>query len=265
MMTEAEQALALPRRLVVLGASNVAFGLPTVLATARDLWGGPLDILAAFGHGRSYGLRMAVLWRELPGLIECGLWQALKRRAPVPTTALLTDVGNDLLYEMPVPDIAAWVETCVDRLQLAGARVVMTPLPLCNIATLSPRRFYFFRTLFFPASRLQYDTLLGWARELDGRLRRLAENRGVALAEPRAEWYGLDPIHIRRTSRRSAWRALLSTGMAGPPPRVTRTFSLRHSVRLWMLAPEQRWIFGWPRRRAQPVGRLEDGTTVALY
>jgi hypothetical protein len=254
-----------PRRLIVLGASNVALGLPTVLATARGLWGGPLEVLAAFGHGRSYGLRKAVLWRELAGISECGLWPALERRPSVPTTALLTDVGNDLFYEAPVPDITAWVEACVDRLRRAGARVVMTPLPLCNVATLSPRRFHFFRTVFFPGSGLEYATLLVQARDLDERLRRLAKERGAVLAEHRPEWYGLDPLHVRRASRRAAWGELLSPGMDPPPPAAVRLFSLRQSLRLWMLAPEQRWIFGRPRRRAQPAGRLEDGTTVALY
>jgi hypothetical protein len=141
----------------------------------------------------------------------------------------------------------------------------MTPLPLCNVATLSPRRYRFFRSLFFPASRLEFDTIVGQARDLDERLRRLAKERGAVLAEPRAEWYGLDPLHVRRRSRPAAWRELLSAGMDGSLTAAVRPFSLRHSLRLWMLPPEQRWMFGRLRRAAQPAGRLEGGTTVALY
>jgi hypothetical protein len=263
MTTAAEPALSPPRRLVVLGASNVAMGFSTALATARGLWG-PLDVLAAFGHGRSYGLRRALLWRELPGITECGLWPALESRPPAPTTALLTDVGNDLFYEMPVPDIAAWVGECVDHLVRAGARVVMTPLPLCNAAALSPRRFLFFRTLFFPCSRQTYAVLMSRAEELDQRLRRLAAERGVVLAEHRPEWYGLDPLHIRRGRRRAAWEELLARGTGGLVPGV-RAFSPGHSLRLWALAPDCRWVFGRERHRAQPAARLADGTSVALY
>src|SRR5205807_8069752 len=57
-----------PRRVVVLGASNVSLGFGTIVETAARLWGAPLDLLAAFGHGRSYGLRKSVLGRELPGI-----------------------------------------------------------------------------------------------------------------------------------------------------------------------------------------------------
>src|SRR4051812_20775188 len=124
-------------RVILLGASNVTRSLSTIVETARRLLGHPLDILAAFGHGRSYGLRHRLFWRELPGIVECGLWEALEQRPPSAAVALVTDIGNDLLYDVPVPDIAAWFQTCLDRLTRASARVVLTPLPLGSITTLS--------------------------------------------------------------------------------------------------------------------------------
>jgi hypothetical protein len=254
-----------PRRVVVLGASNVTRSLSTIVETACRLWGRPLDMLLACGHGRSYGLRMALLWRELPGIVECGLWEALERRPPVPTAALLTDIGNDLLYEVPVPDIAAWIEACLDRLQRAGAQVVMTPLPLGSIATVSPARFLLLRSVLFPGCRLTYPTLRERAVEMDGRLRLLARQRGVQLAEHRPEWYGFDPIHIRRWHWPLAWREILSGWSAATPLPATAPASLRRWVRLRRLAPDRRWIFGRERRTAQPAGRLADGTTIALY
>jgi hypothetical protein len=254
-----------PRRLVVLGASNVALALPTLVAAARALWGGPLDVLLAFGHGRSYGMRMPLLWRELPGIIDCGLWRALEGRPPAPTAALLTDIGNDLLYEVPVPAIAAWVETCLDRLEQAGARVAMTSLPMRSVSGLSPSRFRVIRSIFFPRSQLRYDTILGWARELDERLRRLARERGAILVEPRPEWYGFDPIHIRRGRRAAAWLEMLSALAGGSRGVVSFPPRLRRSPRLWLLKAEQRWVFGRERYTAQPTARLHDGTTLALY
>src|SRR5579872_6971938 len=87
------------QRVILLGASNVANGFPTIVATAGRLLGAPLDVLGAFGHGRSYAMRMGILWHELPGIRECGMWPVLEARPPAPTFALLTDVGNDLLYD----------------------------------------------------------------------------------------------------------------------------------------------------------------------
>src|SRR5262249_38307569 len=103
------------RRVILLGASNLTRGISTVVETEPCIWGRPLDILAAFGHGRSYGSRRWLLGRELPGIVECGLWQALEKSPPAPTAALITDIGNDVLYEEPVDTIVSWVEWCLDQ------------------------------------------------------------------------------------------------------------------------------------------------------
>src|SRR5262249_31196480 len=150
---------------------------------ARLVWGRPLDVLTALGHGRAYSAGSALLWRELPGIAECGLWGALARRPSVPTAALLTDVGNDLLLDMLPWQVAASVGACVGRLQEAGARVALTPLPLESVARLSAVKFLLLRSVLYPGSRLGLAVLLERARELDERLRELARARGVALVE----------------------------------------------------------------------------------
>jgi hypothetical protein len=253
------------RRVILLGASNLARGLSTAVATARSIWGGPLEILGAFGHGRSYGVRTALLWRELPGILECGLWEALGRRPQAPTAALVTDVGNDLLLDVPAAETAGWVEACVDRLLGAGARVVLTPLPLCSVSNLSPLRFLLLRSVLFPGCRLGLETVQERARDLDERLRTLARTRGLSLVEHRAEWYGFDPIHIRRSHRPRAWHELLAHWSDAPHSAGVVRGSLRRWLALWRLAPERRWLFGRERCQEQPAGRLADGTTVALY
>jgi hypothetical protein len=253
-----------PRRLVLLGASNIARCLATAVETARSVAGGPLEILAAFGHGRSYGMRMPVLFRELPGIIECRLWDELGQRSPVPTAALVTDIGNDLLYDVPPQQIAEWVLACITRLREAGARVAMTPLPLCNLTHLSPRRFLFARTVLFPRCRLTYEKVVARAHDLDRRLRALAEEGSLTLVEHRAEWYGLDPIHIRPRWSAQAWNELFSPWRSNGQA-ATISPSIRRWLYLLTLAPEQRWLFGREFRKEQPAGRLPDGTSLAFY
>ena len=83
---------------MLLGASNLRLVLPVLIDDLRRAAGGPVEVLAACGHGRSYGRRSRLLFiRHLPGITRCGLWAALERRPPLPTIALLTDVGNDLV------------------------------------------------------------------------------------------------------------------------------------------------------------------------
>jgi hypothetical protein len=105
-----------PSRLVALGASNLTRGLPELLRAAGSGSPAPTEFLCALGLGRSYGLRSRVLFRSLPSILECGLWSRLSELPPASTTALVTDVGNDILYGASVGSLSSWVEECVARL-----------------------------------------------------------------------------------------------------------------------------------------------------
>jgi hypothetical protein len=254
----------LSRRLVLLGASNLSRGFSSILASTRNLWSEPVEILAAMGHGRSYGGWRGVPWQTLPGIRECGLWKTLDHKPPMKTFALVTDVGNDLLYAEPVVQILGWVEGCVDRLLRLDAKVLMTTLPVCSLQQMSRPKFYLFRSLFFPDCRLGYETVIEQAYALNEGLSRLAQAKGLTLVEPRAEWYGVDPIHIRWGTQERAWREILSgweerMGSGGERSSWRQWFSMQR------LAPEHYWFFGIERHRVQPTGLMENGTVLGLY
>jgi len=253
------------RRVVLLGASNLTRGVATVVETSGRMWGRPLEVFAALGHGRSYGLESSVLGRRLPGIAGCELWDELARRPKLPTAALVTDIGNDLLYEQPLDQIVAWVERCLERLSELGADIVLTRLPVGNLDDLSRARFRFFRAVFVPRCRLDLGEMLRRAYELDARISALAARYEVRTVALRPEWYGLDPIHIRRRHVPGAWHEILSPWASGGdrPGAVRATLWRTWQVR--RLAPARRWIFGVEQRREQPSGRLRDGTTIALY
>ncbi len=109
------------QRVILLGASNVARGISVITETSRRLHGRPLEIFAAFGRGRSYGRTSRFLGFELPGIAECGLWQSLSDRPPLATSALVTDIGNDLFYDHPLEQIVDWIDACLTRLSSIGA------------------------------------------------------------------------------------------------------------------------------------------------
>ena len=157
----------------MLGASNLALSLPTVVATAREALGGPLQFMATPGHGRSYGMSTSFMRRRLPGIVSCGLWDELARRPEVPTVALITDIGNDLVYDASIDQIVDWVGACLKRLDAVGARVVMTRLPMESLHRTSPRRYWFLRKLFFPGNRTPLDTMLDRAAALNHQIEAL--------------------------------------------------------------------------------------------
>jgi hypothetical protein len=248
-------------RAVLLGASNLKIGLPYLVDRLRRRAGGPVEVLAACGHGRSYcGWSRFLFIRRLPGIADCGLWRDLEGRPPLPTLALLTDVGNDLVYGRDAAETAGRVESCLDRLAGHGAATVLTLLPLARLERLTDRQVRLAVSLLFPGRDAPWPGLLDRARDLDGRLRRMAAEREVRVSEPEAGWYGVDPIHLRRSRRRDAWERVLSLWPLAPesPRRPER-------LRLPLFGAEEVRLLGHTFRHPQPATRSGDGTSVSLY
>ncbi|MBL8826616.1 MAG: hypothetical protein JNM18_06485 [Planctomycetaceae bacterium] len=260
--------LAVPtpsRRVILLGASNVTIAFRTILTTLGQMWPEPLEVMTALGHGRSLGMRSQVLFRSLPSLLSCGLWNDLQRQPSLPTRALLTDVGNDILYHVPVRQIVDWAEQIFDRLRSFQAEITLIRPPVADLERLSAARFYCFRTLFMPLCRLSRDEVVRRALELDERLAVLGRQMGVTLIAPRPEWYGLDPLHIRRRQRVAAWREMLAHWSATPIEWDTVEVPARRCRRWELLAPHERSLFGIARHSEQPAVRFADGTRVSVY
>jgi hypothetical protein len=249
-------------RAILLGASNLTAALPAVVDGLRKA-AGPIEALAACGSGRSYGAWSRFLFvRQLPGIAGCGLWPALEGRPPLRTLALVTDAGNDLVYGFSVERIAAWIETCLDRLVRHQAEIVLTLLPLARLERLSPWQARLATSLLFPGRSAPWPELLDRARELDERLRQMGREHGAQLVEPAAEWYGIDPIHFRRSIRGEAWDRVLSRW---PPDPEAPDRQPRGRTRIPLLGAAELRLLGITRHHSQPATRLADGTTVALY
>jgi hypothetical protein len=248
-----------------LGASNLTVSFSTVVETVRLLIGQPVEIMAAMGHGRSFGQYSTVVGRKIPGIFPCALWQDLKRRPPLPTAALLTDIGNDLLYGVPVEQLLEWVAGCLDHLDGARATTSMTRIPIGNVEGLSEARFRFFRTLLFPKNRLTLSAVKTSVRALDEQLTALATQRKLSVIPASNAWYGFDPIHFKRSARRAAWPAILSAWGTQGAARVVPRRSVWRWAYLNCLAPAEQTLFGIQHRCRQPSGLLADGTTISLY
>jgi hypothetical protein len=248
-----------------LGASNLRLSFATVVAAARRTWGEPVEIMAAIGHGRSYGQDSTVFGRKISGIFPCALWQDLQKRPAMPTAALVTDIGNDLLYGVAPEQLLDWVGWCLDRLAEVGATTVVTELPVASLERMSASRFAFFRRLFFPQSKLTYADARRLIVELNRGVAEMCQARKISVIPVCGEWYGLDPIHLKRRARAHAWPKLLAAWRGeGGSIEVARS-PLWTSAYLARLAPHERSIFGIRRRTEQPSGRLSDGTSISLY
>jgi hypothetical protein len=252
-------------RVVLLGASNLTLAFPRVVERLRALRGAPLELLAALGHGRSYGRSSRVLLRELPGIVDCGLWPALDSAPERETVALLADLGNDLVYGADVEEIAGWIALVLRRLGSHRARTALVRLPLASLERLSRWRFGIARALIYPSHRIEFETLRRRARELDERVAALAREHGATLVEQPESWYGLDPAHIRPSRRADAWDALLAPLGEGAARVEAPPLAASELRALAKVRPERRRWMGREERHAQPCAQLLDGTRISVY
>jgi len=183
----------------------------------------------------------------------------------VPITAWITDIGNDLAYEVAVETIVEWISGCVERLQELDARVTLTDLPIAVLRDVSESKFLLLRSLLFPGSRLQLSELIARSEALSCALQELGKTRNIPVFTAPTQWYGWDPIHPRARHHVTMWRELLALFANQPnhlqhvgDPWWQRTY-------LRLLRPESWRHYSVPRRASQPNGRLLDGTTISIF
>ena len=248
-------------RVVALGASNLTRGFQTVISTARAAWGPNVEVVAALGHGRSYGAHSRFVVRTLPGILESGLWRQLESLPAVPTRALVTDIGNDIVYGYSAAQTLAWAAEAVERLQRFTQDIVLTDLPLAGIRQLSEAKFLVCRSIFFPSCRLSLLTVQQTAERVNDGLAALAAARSIRFFRLNPEWYGFDPIHIRPSQWRPAWQQIL-----GSPSAISRNGgSGLEGLRLYFTPPERQWLFGMEQYTTQGGMTLPSGARLWLY
>jgi hypothetical protein len=267
-MTAGDAGSGGPRPIVVaIGASNLSRGLPRLVATVRGRCG-PADYLVAAGHGRSYGANSRVAWRRLPSILGSGLWRAIDRLEPAassrPLHAVVTDIGNDLLYGFSVEQTAGWVRECLIRLAERGCRIAVTALPLESVARAGPLRYRLLKKVYVPGCPLDLPDLQAAAGRLDEAVRAIAAAAGAAVIEQPGEWYGFDSIHVRRRRLAALWQAAIAAWgfpERAESPRVT----LGEWAGIGSRAAEVRSLAGRVRFTPQPVIRWPAGGTLSLY
>lgn len=252
-------------RVVILGASNLSLMFPTVIESTRAMLGAPVEFYVAKGFGRSYGRESNFFGKKFPGILQSDLWSEIDRAPSAPTFAIVSDIGNDLAYESPVPTVLKWINESLDRLESRGARIVLNNVPIASLRCVGGARYRVFRELFFPKCKLAHTEMLRRAEELSMGLENLATTRKTPVFSGESQWYGLDPIHPRRSAAGEIWRQMLGalTNVALGAELVRP--SAATSLQLHRLKPREWSLWGKSMSAAQPSYRLSDGTTIALY
>jgi len=251
------------RTIVVLGASNVSRGLARLAATVRARAALPADLFVAAGHGRAYGVSSRVGLRRLPSILSSGLWRALDRERSQQPLALLTDVGNELLYGLGVAAVARAVREATLRLADRGTAIVITGLPLASIARVGRVRYRLLRTLYVPGCLLSLRDINDASQWLDDELQAIAADTGATFLEQPAAWYGLDALHVKR-SRLDDLLTRVADAWKLPPATDRPRASLAEWATLGSRAAEVRSLARRLRLTRQPVAERR-GLRIWMY
>ncbi|MBP6354385.1 MAG: hypothetical protein KBF68_12095 [Nitrosomonas sp.] len=262
------QLLAPKNRIILLGASNLTLSLRWVIHLMQQQLGGGNEILVANGHGRAYGMSSQVLLRGLPGIVASGLWNQLASSGPRPTYALLTDIGNDILYGSSPEQILRWVEWCVEQLRQQSAQMVVTNLPIVAIEDLSERRYGFFRKLFYPSCQLPRHETVSRVRAVHRGLMDMAARWNFSLYEQDAVWFGPDGIHVNYWQRKAFYQDVLKRfSSSGLNDLQVSAENSSGSWLAWQRRPQfaYKTVSGRAIYCPQPSGWLADGAAIYKY
>lgn len=258
----------LSQPVILLGASNLTRDFPLILRLLKNSVKMPCDIYAAMGHGRSYGLWSRLLYRALPGITKCEIWDALPKdqSESLQPLAIITDIGNDLIYGQSTDAIFGWVESCIQQLKQVNARITITLLPEASLSQLSPFRFELTRRFFFPKNPATLTDLKQKVQNLNERLAELAKVKQISVVEIPPASYGFDPIHYRYSQRSTLWKSILAEWeLPESSNQSTQNHWYDFIYSYYHLKPATKRQWGKLHQNTQPAKTLVDGTRISVY
>lgn len=190
-----------------MGASNLARGYTALVnCLARCLHPRPIEVLHAMGPGRGYCREGGVFHIVYPPIGISGLLSAAGERATNASRviALITDIGNDIMYNVPASEIIFCLDGMLNDLNRMGAKIFVNPIPLVIEEDVSELQFRILRRVFFPQSPVDYSGAADAVREINQFLQESAGER-IHLLPSAKDFCGADKIHYSMLRSHKAW------------------------------------------------------------
>ncbi len=199
-----------PVVLLLLGASNLSRGCFAFSSfMKKNLSPRPVEVLIASGPGRGYCAIGGLLNAKYLPISTSDIFKVAQSKADsgCQVVALVTDIGNDIMYSVSLEKLIATFQQIFDRLESMNAEVFYTTLPAAFEGKVHPIWFYILRTLLLPFSRVSYDEATAGIVMVNKYLRESkAEHRHLVAGMD--HYLGFDEIHYGWLSARSAWSHL---------------------------------------------------------
>ena len=196
-----------PVLLILLGASNLSRGC---FAFARHmktcLHPRKLEVLIASGPGRAYYASGGLLNVSYPPICTSDIFEVAQNKSEsgCQVVALVTDIGNDIMYGVSAEQVIETVQQVFDKLQSLNAEIFYTTLPVAFEKGIHPIWFYILRSVLLPFSRVSYSEATAGIMEVNRYLKESAGSN-CHLISDMDRYLGFDEIHYGWLRAHSAW------------------------------------------------------------
>jgi hypothetical protein len=196
-----------PVLLILLGASNLSRGCFALVKHIKScLYPRKVDVLIASGPGRAYYASGGLLNVVYPPIYASDIFEAAQKKSKsgYQVVALVTDIGNDIMYGVSTEKVIETVQQIFDRLQSMNAEIFYTTLPVAFEKGDHPVWFCILRSLLFPRSTVAYDEATAGIIEVNRFLKESACRQGRLIPDM-DRYLGYDEIHYGWLRAHNAW------------------------------------------------------------
>ena len=195
---------------VLLGASNLARAHHAIVNHLRnEIWQHHVEFMSVMGPGRAYCVEGGMLHLRYPSIESCGVFEEIRQRAQSSCRiiALVTDIGNDIMYGVPANDIIRCLDRLFNELRALNANVIATTIPVDLENEVGEYHFLLLRTLLFPRSSVTYHE----AAAVIGRINSFLvekEDDTFHIVKDMKRYVGRDKIHYTLLKSHLGWSRL---------------------------------------------------------
>lgn len=201
-------AAAGPVTLVLLGASNLSRACRALSRCLRaNLRPRTVNILAALGPGRGYAAAGGLWPLEYPPIRSSPVFSAARAAAGRGdrVMAFITDIGNDLLYNVNGEELTQALACVIERLHEARADILVTPIHPVLTEILTPEWYSFLRTWLYPKSRVPYEQVIAGIESINRFLETRERAGHLSRVAGMEAFLGWDHVHYGWFRATGAW------------------------------------------------------------
>ena len=160
----------------------------------------------AMGPGRGYVSRGGILNAIYSPILNCGIFEAVrkKRRENHQVVALITDIGNDIMYDVSPEKIIGGLQALFNALDEFEAKIFITPIPVDLENDISEFHFQMIRQVYFPKSSVKYFQASNNIKAINKFILQ-SSNQKMTVINDMKPFCGIDKIHYSIFKSQSAW------------------------------------------------------------